>query len=54
LGVEYVTTEGMQDTHDRSLGAKIAQWAQFYQIGVRPLNSYHIIMHVPLKYQICP
>lgn len=35
LGVEYVSTEEMQNSHAGSLGAKIAYWTQFYQIAVR-------------------
>ncbi|GJN01267.1 hypothetical protein PR202_ga18520 [Eleusine coracana subsp. coracana] len=35
LGVEYVTTEEMQNTHAGSLGAKIADWIQFYQIAIK-------------------
>ncbi|XP_062185226.1 exocyst complex component EXO70A1-like isoform X2 [Phragmites australis] len=37
LGVEYVTTEEMQNTQAENLDAKIAQWIQFYRIGVKLL-----------------
>ncbi|KAK3141091.1 hypothetical protein QOZ80_4BG0329480 [Eleusine coracana subsp. coracana] len=35
MGVEYVTTEEMQNTHAGSLGAKIADWIQYYQIAIK-------------------
>ncbi|KAL6651646.1 hypothetical protein ACP70R_010571 [Stipagrostis hirtigluma subsp. patula] len=37
LGVEYVTTEEMQNMQAESLDAKIAQWIQIYRIGVKLL-----------------
>ncbi|TVU16689.1 hypothetical protein EJB05_40264, partial [Eragrostis curvula] len=37
LGVEYVTTQEMQNAQAESLDAKIAQWSQFYRIVVKLL-----------------
>ncbi|KAL6844320.1 hypothetical protein ACP4OV_025993 [Aristida adscensionis] len=37
LGVEYVTTEEVQNMQAESLDAKITHWIQFYQIGLKLL-----------------
>lgn len=41
MGVEYVTMEEMQKVQAENLDVKIAQWIQFYRIGVRLLNHDH-------------
>jgi hypothetical protein len=38
LGVEYVTAEEMQIMQAETLDVEIAQWIQFYRIGVRLSN----------------